>query len=112
MLAEEPLTADAVKGGQHAGHEQLLGRDAGAPQFLLELVEDRGEPLEHGIDLALDRAHGMIGGDGGVKVQDGEECGLGPRFWTHAVETHPGGTVFIFTRDLINSLLGIGSRTD
>lgn len=43
LFAKEPLTADAVKGGQHAGFEPLFGRDA-APAFLgIEFIKQRGE---------------------------------------------------------------------
>jgi hypothetical protein len=49
----------------------------------------RGEFLETDVHLALDGPQRMMGWDGGVEVQDGEEVGLSLGFTPHAIETSP-----------------------
>jgi hypothetical protein len=61
----------------------LFGRDARTSAGLVELLEEGGEFLEHGVHLALDGPQRMMGWDGGVEVQDGEEVGLSLRFAAH-----------------------------
>jgi hypothetical protein len=60
--------------------EQWFGRDAGTTAGVVKLLEEGGELLDHRVHLALDGPEGMIGRDGGVAVQDGEEEGLSLRF--------------------------------
>ena len=84
LLAEEAFAAHGVEGGEHAGLEQLLGRDAGPAQFLVELVEEGRELLEHEVHTALDAAQRMVGGHALVEVDDGQEVRLGLRFSAHA----------------------------
>ena len=84
LLAEEAFTADGVEGGEHAGLEQLLGRDAGPAQFLVELVEEGRELLKHEVHAALNGAQWMAAGHALVQVDDGQEVRLGLRFSAHA----------------------------
>jgi len=61
LFAEEPLAADTVKRHQEADPAAAgLGRDAGPAHVLVELVKQGRESLERGIDVALDRAQGML----------------------------------------------------
>jgi hypothetical protein len=53
----------------------------------LELVEERRELLQDGIDMALDGPQGMIGGDNGIEVDHGQEVRLGLRDSTHVTQT-------------------------
>lgn len=76
LLAEEPLTAHAVEGGQHMGLEPLFRREAGSAVGLVEVIEPGRTFLEDGTDLALAGAPGMVGGDWGIEVEDGEEIEL------------------------------------
>jgi hypothetical protein len=74
-FAEEPLAANRVERGQHAGLEQLLERNAGASEFFVEIVKEGREFLQYHVQMALDRAQRMIGGHAGVAVDDGEKIG-------------------------------------
>jgi hypothetical protein len=49
----------------------MLGRPPGS-----ESCSKRGEFLETDVHLALDGPQRMMGRDGGVELQDGEEVGL------------------------------------
>ena len=82
---EGALVADdyhGVKGGEHAGLEQLLGRDAGPAQFLVEFVKEGRELLEHEVHPALDGAQRMVGGHALVQVDNRQEIRLGLRLST------------------------------
>ena len=83
LLTEQPFAADGVESGQHAGLEQLLRRDAGPPQFLVQGVEQWREPLQDGIQAALDGTQRMIGGHAVIEVNDRQKVRLGLRFSTH-----------------------------
>jgi hypothetical protein len=87
LLAEEPFAAHAVKGGEDAGLEQLLGRDAGAAVLLVKGVEEGRELFQNRIHVALDGAQRMVGGHSGVEVEDGEKLGLGLGLTAHAFQT-------------------------
>ena len=86
LLAEEPFAADAVKGGEHAGFEELLGRNAVAAFVGVEFIEERGKLFENGVHMALDRPQRMIGGHGSVEVDDGQKVRLSLCFSTHAIQ--------------------------
>ena len=86
LFAEEPFAADTVKGGEHAGLEELLGRNTVAAFVGVEFVEERGELLEDGVHMALDRTQWMIGRHGGVEVDDRQKVRLGLCFSTHAIQ--------------------------
>lgn len=83
----------------------MLGRDAGTAVLLVEIVEESGAPLEGGIHPALDGSQGMIGGHGGVKVEDGEEFRLRLRLAAHALSDAAQPIGFNSTGDLPNSPL-------
>src|ERR1043166_2871528 len=85
LFAEQSLTAHAVEGREHTGFEQLLGRDAGWAKFLVEIVEQRREPLQDSIHMTLDDAQRMIRGHTGVEIDDGQEVRLRLRGSTHAI---------------------------
>ena len=85
LLAKQPFTADAVKGGQHAGFEQLLGRDAGAALVGVKLIKERGKLFQDGIHLAFDRAQRMVRRHTLVQVDDRQKFRLGLGFSTHAL---------------------------
>lgn len=83
LFAEEAFAAHGVEGGEHAGLEELLGRDAGPAQFLVELVEEGRELLEHEVHAALDGAQRMVGGHALVEVDDAQKVRLDLRFSAH-----------------------------
>lgn len=56
LLAQEALAAHGVKGGEPAGLEQLLGRDARPAQLGVELVKEGRELLEDVVQAGLERA--------------------------------------------------------
>ncbi len=88
LFAEEALAADGVKCREHAGLEQLLGRNAGTPEFFIEVVKQGREFLQHDIQMALDRTQRMFGRHAGVEVDDRQKVRLGLRFSAHGFQTH------------------------
>src|ERR1022692_1930644 len=106
LFAEKPLAAHTVEGGQDAGLEQLLGRNAVPTFFGVELIKQGRELLQHGIDAALDGPQRMVGGHEGVEINDGEEVRLGLRCSTHVSQTplsNKCSNILLF----FNSLLGV-----
>ena len=89
LLAKEPFAAHAVKGGQHTRLEQLLRRNAVAPDVGIKFVKQRRELLQNRVHAALDGAQRMVGGHGGVEVDDRQKVRLSLRFSTHEFQTPP-----------------------
>ena len=85
LFAKKPFTADAVKGGEHAGLEPWFGRNAAATIRSIEFIKQWGEFFQDGIHLALDGAERMVCGHTLVEVDDRQKVRLGLRFSTHAL---------------------------
>jgi hypothetical protein len=94
LLAEEAFAAHGVERGEQAGLEQLLGRDAGPPHLLVEIVEERRKLFQDGISVPLDGAQRMLGGHCGVEVDDGQKVRLNLRFSTHLDPIHSSSDLF------------------
>ena len=83
LFAAEPLAADAVERGQHAGLEQWLRRDAGAAVGGLEFGKERREVFQDGIHLAFEGAQRMVGRHALVEVDHRQKIRLGLDGSTH-----------------------------
>ena len=85
---QQGFGADGVEGLQHLGFEQALGRDGGAPQFGIHLVEERVvlRPAARGREQA-------------------QHVGLGIHLATHAVSDLRKFTAVQSARDFFNELL-------
>ena len=113
----ELVTPDGLKlqkGGQHTRLEQLLRRNAVAPDVGIKFVKQRRELLQNRVHAALDGAQRMVGGHGGVEVDDRQKVRLSLRFSTHEFQTPPHSFCSnVFQQpanaDVIRSLNGIGS---
>ena len=88
LFTKEPFTADAVKGGEHAGLEQLFGRNAGAAVVGIEIVKQRGELFQDDVHLAFDGAQRMIRRHALVEIDDRQKVRLGLEFSTHELQTN------------------------
>ena len=88
LFAEQAFTADAVEGGEHSGLEQLLRRNAGTSQFLIEVIEQRREFFENRVHSALDGAQRMIRRHALVEVDHRQKVRLSLRFSTHGYLIH------------------------
>lgn len=89
QIVGELLAAHRVKGDEHAGLEELFGRNAGASLPSIELVKQGRELLEHDVHAALDLAQRMVGRHALVEIDDGQKLRLGLRFSTHACSDAP-----------------------
>jgi hypothetical protein len=83
LFAKEPFTADAVKGGEHAGLEQLFRRNAAATSLGIKFIKQRGEFFQNNVHLAFDGAQRMVRRHALVEVDDRQKVRLGLRFSTH-----------------------------
>ncbi len=88
LVAEEPLAADAVKGGQHAGLKQLFRRDAATTILGIEIIEERRKFAQDGVDLPLDGTERMVRRHALVEIDNRQKVRLGLRFSTHEFQTH------------------------
>ncbi len=85
LVAEEPLAADAVKGGQHSGLKQLFRRDAATTILGIEIIEERRKFTQNGVDMPLDGTERMVRRHALVEIDNRQKVRLGLRFSTHAL---------------------------
>jgi hypothetical protein len=75
LFAEKPLAADTGKRPSLSGLEPWLGRNAGAAEFFLQLVQEGRQFPQHRIDLPLHGVERRVGRDGGIEVRPGQNPG-------------------------------------